>query len=91
MISSRRCSGLVRANKRYGWKRPSKSWAEYALALHTFRKFSGHARVHLNDRAVLCLLQYPYSQIPSTRTDFEDLVRWTEVGLECKFILVSNR
>lgn len=55
--------------------------AALARAVHTLVQLGAHARVHLDDGALLALLEDADSEVTGTRTDFEDDVGGLEVGL----------
>ena len=57
------------------------TWGD-VLALDTLCELGGHARVHLHCRAVLGLFQYFHGQVSRTWTDFKDLIRRSEIGLD---------
>ena len=52
------------------------------LSLNSFCEFCGHSWVHFDCCAVLCLFQYPHSQVSCSRTDFKDFIRRAEVCLD---------
>jgi len=52
-----------------------------ALALDTLGQLGGHARVHLDGRARLALLEDADRQVARTGTDLEDDVGSAQVGL----------
>jgi hypothetical protein len=41
-------------------------------ALHSFRQFCGHARIHFDGYAFLRFLEYAGGQIACSRANFED-------------------
>jgi hypothetical protein len=60
------------------------------LALDALCELRGHARIHLHRCAVLCLFQYFHGQVSRTWTDFKDLIRGSEVGLNSQVRAASE-
>lgn len=59
------------------------------LSLDTFCKLGRHAWVHLHCGHALRLLQDAYSKIPSTGSDFQDLICRSEIRLSSNIRLVT--
>jgi len=85
MISSLRCSGLVKERgggvSHLKVARESNEPAVDSLSLHTLAQLGGHTRIHFDGGGVFALFEDADSQVTSTRPDLEDHVGRAQVGL----------